>query len=107
MAPGNPIAMVPFSAVLKDLIHRYGLEAPMFEATLRERWPDIVGKAIAAHTKPGPIRHRRLTVYVESSAWLQELTLAKEVLLRQVNAAAGAPLVTDLVVKIGPVEKTG
>ena len=95
------MALVPLGAILKQIIHRTGLEVPVFEAHLAEHWPDVVGQAIAAHTRPGPIQHHRLTVYCESSAWLQELTLAKEALLRQVNAVAGSPLVTDLVVKIG------
>lgn len=94
--------MVPFSVILKQLIERYGLEVPVFEARLRDHWPEVVGQALAAHTRPGPIRHRVLTIYVESSAWVQELTLTKEALLTQINGAAGSPLVTDLVVKIGP-----
>ena len=93
--------MVPLGAILKQIIRRAGLEVPVVEALLRDRWPDVVGQAIAAHTWPGPIQHHRLTVYCESSAWLQELTLAKETLLRQVNAAAGEGLVMDLIVKLG------
>ncbi len=42
--------------------------------TLQQDWADIVGKTVAAHTRPGQLQERVLTVYVDSSAWLAELS---------------------------------
>lgn len=90
-----------FSSILAGLAHRLGLESKIFEARLRRQWPDIVGDPIAAHTRPDQIRFKKLYVLVHNSVWLQQLTFLKPVLLEKVNAMAGQPLVTDIVLRIG------
>ena len=90
-----------FSSILAGVAHRLGLESRLFEARLRRQWPDIVGEPIAAHTRPDQIRFKKLYVLVHNSVWLQQLTFLKPVLLEKVNAMAGQPLVTDIVLRIG------
>ncbi|HQW90829.1 MAG TPA: DUF721 domain-containing protein, partial [Nitrospira sp.] len=90
-----------FSSILAGVAHRLGLESKMFEARLRRQWPDIVGEPIAAHTRPDQIRFKKLYVLVHNSVWLQQLTFLKPVLLEKVNAMAGQPLVTEIVLRIG------
>jgi predicted nucleic acid-binding Zn ribbon protein len=90
-----------FGSILAGVAHRLGLESKLFEARLRRQWPDIVGKPIAAHTRPDQIRFKKLYVLVHNSVWLQQLTFLKPVLLEKVNAMAGEPLVTEIVLRIG------
>ena len=90
-----------FSSILAGVAHRLGLESKLFEARLRRQWPDIVGEPIAAHTRPDQIRFKKLYVLVHKSVWLQQLTFLKPVLLEKVNAMAGEPLVTEIVLRIG------
>lgn len=92
-----------FGSILAGVAHRLGLESKLFEARLRRQWPDIVGKPIAAHTRPDQIRFKKLYVLVHNSVWLQQLTFLKPVLLEKVNAMAGEPLVTEIVLRIGEV----
>ena len=92
-----------FGTILAGLAHRLGLESKLFEARLRRQWPDIVGEAIAIHARPDHIRFRKLTVFVHNSVWLQQLSFLKPVLLEKVNALAGEPLVTEIVLRIGDV----
>ena len=90
-----------FGSILAGLAHRLGLESKLFEARLRRQWPDIVGEPIATHTRPDQIRFKKLTIFVHNTVWLQQLTFLKPVLLEKVNAMAGEPLVTEIVLRIG------
>lgn len=89
--------------VLATLTRRYGLQSKLFESNLTERWPEVAGEMIATHTRPDGIRFKRLYVLVENSVWLQQLTFFKPALLEKINAAAGKPLVTDIVLRIGAI----
>ena len=73
----------------------------MLECHLRRQWPEIVGAQIAAHTRPEQIRFKKLYLSVHNSVWLQQLTFLKPVLLEKVNAVAGQPVVTEIVMRIG------
>ncbi|MGH7164514.1 MAG: DUF721 domain-containing protein [Nitrospiraceae bacterium] len=94
-------------SVLKSLVHRSGMESKLLEYQLRQRWPDIAGEQIAAHTCPDGIRFRKLYLIVENSVWLQQLMFLKPTLLESINAAAvgpgGSPAVTDIVLRVGDV----
>ncbi|HJR76237.1 MAG TPA: DUF721 domain-containing protein [Nitrospiraceae bacterium] len=89
--------------VLEGLARRLGLESKLLESRLRREWPDIVGEQIAAHTRPDEIRFKKLVIHVRHSVWLHQLTFLKPTLLQKINGAAGAPLVTELVLRIGDV----
>ncbi len=96
-------------SVLKSLVHRHGMEGKLLEYRLRQRWSEIAGERIAAHTCPDGIRFRRLYLIVENSVWLQQLTFLKPTLLENINAAAtgpgGPPAVTDIVLRVGNVAR--
>lgn len=89
--------------ILEGLARRLGLETKLLESRLRRQWPDIVGEQVAAHTRPEQIRFKKLLVHVRHSVWLQQLTFLKPALLQKINDAAGEPLVSELVLRIGDV----
>jgi Dna[CI] antecedent, DciA len=89
--------------VLDGLARRLGLETKLLEARLRREWTEIVGEQIAAHTRPDQIRFKKLVIHVRHSVWLHQLTFLKPTLLQKINGAAGAPLVAELVLRIGDV----
>ena len=91
------------AVVLDGLARRLGLESKLLESRLRRQWADIVGEQIAAHTRPEQIRFKKLLIHVRHSVWLHQLTFLKPILLQKINAGAGAPLVTELVLRIGDV----
>jgi predicted nucleic acid-binding Zn ribbon protein len=81
---------LPFTSadqILQGLIAQYGLEGPMAEHRLREHWTEIVGDQVAAHAQPDQIRFRKLYLTVDSSAWMQEMSFLKPMLLEKVNGA--------------------
>lgn len=91
------------STILNGLARRYSLEAKLLEHRLRRRWPEVVGEQIAAHTRPDQIRFKKLSLIVENSVWLQQLTFLKPTLLKKINEAAGGEIVSDIVLRVGEI----
>lgn len=93
------------ASVLSGIARRHGMEAKLLEHKLLRNWPDIAGEPIAHHTKPDHIRFKKLYLVVENSVWLQHLTFLKPELIAKVNAAAGSSVITDVVLRVGPVDR--
>ncbi|MBW1708298.1 MAG: DUF721 domain-containing protein [Deltaproteobacteria bacterium] len=68
-----------------------------------EIWPGAVGPLVAAHSQPDSIQDGRLTVLVESSVWIDRLNYSKAEFIEKINNAAGAPLVQEIIFKVGSV----
>ncbi len=49
--------------------------------SVRERWDIILGEEIAMHSVPVSIKEGKLLVVVDSSPWLQHLTMKKKDIL--------------------------
>jgi hypothetical protein len=99
-----------FTAVgvtLSAVAQHYGMEAKLLEYRLQRRWPEIVGRQIAAHTWPEAVRFKKLYLIAESSVWLQQLTFLKFSLIEKINQACGTPAVSDLVLRIGEIGPPG
>lgn len=67
-------------------------------------WKDIVGDALACHTKPFGVKGKKLTVHVDSSNWLYEIThhFEKDI-LKKVQAFAGSGTIEEIHYKVGEV----
>jgi len=59
-------------------------------------WADAVGAPIARRAEPVRLRGRTLIVAVSSAPWMQELTLLKRSIVKELNARLPRPLVDDL-----------
>jgi hypothetical protein len=69
--------------ILKAVLGQYGLDKKLERYEFIWRWAEVVGEDIAKRTKPESIQGNALIVRVESSAWAQELSLQKNVILRR------------------------
>src|SRR5215475_14516055 len=47
----------------------------LLETRIRSQWSAVIGREIARRSQPGRLEQGRLTVMVDNSPWLQELTL--------------------------------
>jgi hypothetical protein len=70
-------------------------------AAVRERWPAIVGEAVARHAVPARMSAGGLVVACSSSAWSSELTMLAPAIGERVRAELGRPL--DLRFEVGEV----
>ena len=103
MLPDMPRAFQPIGAILQTVVQRQGLAVKLLEHQLWQRWPEIAGPQIAAHSRPDQIRFRKLTLFVQSSVWLQQLLFLKPSLIEKINARAGSVIVTDIVLRVGDI----
>jgi hypothetical protein len=67
-----------------------GLRDRMLEETIRSGWPDVAGPEIARRSRPGELRAGVLTIHVDNSPWLQEVTLRSGEILAGLRARHGS-----------------
>ncbi len=72
------------------LAKRYEAELIIFN------WRQIVGEDVAAHTRPGKINRRVLTVAAKNAVWAHHLSTLKEEIIAKVNTFAGEKAVSDI-----------
>lgn len=94
-----------FSSILNAVAQRLGLSPRLVEQRLAREWVEIVGDQIATHTRPEQIRSRRLSVLVDHSVWMQQLSFLKPDLLRRIRVHLGGEDVQDLVFRIGDLSR--
>ena len=72
--PPPPDMQIPeIENVVANIMKKFGLNETHWLNTLEEKWSDLVGTAVAAHTRPGKFENYQLTIYVNSAVWMYEL----------------------------------
>ncbi len=70
-------------------------------------WAEIVGPAIAQHTKPRFFRQGILIVEVASAAWANELTMLKPGIIKNLEKRLGKGLIRDVRWQVAPPYRPG
>jgi len=78
------------------------LADPLVEYRLRRSWSELVGPDVARRTRPQSFAHGCLTIAVDNSPWLSELTLRAHDLVTQLRVKVEA--VHSLRFVLGPLE---
>ena len=86
----------PLAAILPAVLEQLGLARTAEGWRAVSEWPAVAGERIARHTRALSFRDGTLAVEVEGSAWMQELSLLKRELLRNLNRHLGAEIVQDV-----------
>ena len=81
----------PVSRVLNDYLESSGLALSLLRTGALEAWPEVVGPRIAGVSRAVEARGGTLVVEVMSSAWLNELTMMREEILKRFNESEGLP----------------
>lgn len=93
----------PVSAILDGVMNRISLFRLDWIDELAKVWPDVAGKAVAAHTRPARLEGPRLIVYVDQHVWMQELQRnGKKPLLANIWKRFGADKVKDILFRLDP-----
>ncbi len=93
-------SMHSITGVLEQVLKNLDLDKALIQAGILKHWEAAVGPSIAVHAHPEQIRSDKLYVRVDSSAWLQELTLLKPSLLEKLNAVLGEKVIQDMVLRL-------
>jgi predicted nucleic acid-binding Zn ribbon protein len=63
---------------------------------LWKKWSEYVGPSISAHSEPVAYRRGVLYVWVESSAWMQQLIFMRQPLKEKINGVLGINYVKEI-----------
>jgi len=94
------------SSTIEKILNDQGWGAKLKEYRVFSFWDRAVGPGIARHAQPASIRGKRLTVVVDSSAWMQQLSLMKPEVLSRVNDRLGPNGIESITLKLGELERT-
>jgi hypothetical protein len=92
----------PLGAAIEGLLDDQGWRTAAAVGAVFGRWEQIVGDALAAHTRPGGFTDGELLVIADSTAWATQVRLLRAQLIRRLNAELGDGTVTGVKVR-GPV----
>ena len=91
------------SVTLGKVLAARGLQGGLQEYRIARAWPAAVGSVIAKHAQPGRFKSGKLTLVVDSPAWMQQLVLIKPEIIGKLNDRLAAKLVRDILLTIGDV----
>lgn len=91
------------SGTIEKLLNARGWAGRLKEYRVLGVWDRCVGSGIAAHAQPVMIRGKKLTVVVDSSAWMQQLSLLRPQIVEKLNRGLGKDSVESISLKLGEV----
>ncbi|MHB8846447.1 MAG: DUF721 domain-containing protein [Nitrospirota bacterium] len=92
------------STTIEKILNERGWGAKLKEYRVFGLWAKAVGPGIARHSQPASIRGKRLTVVVDSSAWMQQLSMLKPEIISKVNDRLGPDGIEGITLRLGELE---
>jgi hypothetical protein len=89
--------------ILDEVVRQLEFRERLEEHRVWVVWAEVVGKILAARSRPTRIDRGRLFVRVSGAAWMQEFQYLKDEIRRRLNERLGAPVVDDLHFVLGRV----
>jgi predicted nucleic acid-binding Zn ribbon protein len=86
---------------LDAISRRWGAPKAGALAAVFDRWDEIVGAQVAAHTRPIRLSAGALVVAVDEPGWATQLRFLEADLLRRCNEVAGPGSVAKIDVRVG------
>ena len=89
---------------LDKLLKARGFQGRLHEYRIFGHWEQTVGAVIARHAQPQQVRGRKLSLVVDSPAWMQQLSLLKPEIIAKLNRSLGREAIKDITLKLGEIE---
>ena len=90
--------------VLKDVFSRLDEErVAITKEDIDLAWKNLAGDTGFKHSKAMTLRRGVLTVFVDSSPWLQELSIRKRTILKGLKRMFGKDKISEIHFKIGEI----
>ena len=93
----------PIKGIVKEVLEELGQDKDTKESQVLDVWPEVVGKRATKHTRPVVLKDEKLTVNVDTSGWLYELSPKKIVILEKLKKRVGPHLVKEISFRVGEV----
>jgi predicted nucleic acid-binding Zn ribbon protein len=81
-----------------DFMKSYHLDEKLLQKQLILSWEKVMGKMVANHTQKLTIRKKTLYVSIDSAALRTELSFSREKIVKALNKAVQAEVITDIVI---------
>ncbi len=94
---------VLFGEAVRRLVAERGWEETTTNASVLQRWDELVGPELADHCRPTSLVDGELVLVAESSAWATQVRLLVGQILKTLREQVGPDVVTKVVVR-GPVQ---
>jgi hypothetical protein len=78
-------------AVIESELQKIDQHENLSRHSIVELWPEIVKETIARHSRAEKVSGETLYVVVDSSAWMNELSALKNIIISKVNEHIAAP----------------
>ena len=95
----------PLQDVLKGLIRGLRAKEGFTKEEIQRKWKLAVGKRAALHTRPVSLRRAVLSVNVDRSSWLYELTVKKREILKKLEGRFKKKKIKDIRFRIGEIKE--
>ena len=92
----------PVGDIVRTVFEHFEREKMLTREDVEERWKKIAGDA-ARHTRPVSLRRSTLTVFVDSSAWMQQMAIRKRTVLKQLKRTFGKDRISGIHFRIGEI----
>jgi predicted nucleic acid-binding Zn ribbon protein len=79
----------PLGSAIGGLLDTRGWQQQAAMGSVFGRWAEIVGRDLAAHTRPDSFADGELSVTADSTAWATQVRLLAPVLVKRLNAEVG------------------
>ena len=89
----------PLGAIISNVMRHHAAQQKPLSA-IQRRWPRLVGKALAAHTRPVSLHRGRLIIHVDEPGDSFALSYRRAQLLKQLKVIAKGR-VEDVVIRAG------
>jgi len=91
------------STTLGKLLKARGFQGRLYEYRIFGQWETSVGPMIARHAQPQSVRGNKLSLIVDSPAWMQQLSLLKPEIISKLNNGVGRDVIKDITLKLGEI----
>lgn len=91
---GNELTL---KSALAEWSRALQLDERLNEQTLRARWEELFGKAIASYTRQIRVRNHKLYLTIDSAPLRLELQYGKQQLMDRINAEIAEGMILDVV----------
>ena len=91
----------PISDVIKNVFERLEKGANSSKEEMELCWKELVGEKGFERSRPVSLKNKILNVRVDSSGWMQELSMQKRQLLKGLKRRLGKDRISEIHFKIG------
>lgn len=86
----------PLGEIIAEFLEHRGMTKKLDETRVIESWRQVVGNLIANHTENIYMKHSVLYIVLDSAVIKQEVSYAKQTLIKTLNDTAGKRIVSDI-----------